>query len=214
MSRAKMITSTLIAVVALSALVSASASAATAGWMVNGTLLNGTRALATTAAVDENGILKSSGADVEIECSGKVLNGLVPEIQSPNTGQTNSLEFTTCVALTPNCTLLSSTIGTVPISVEATLEGTLAVVATFKPKTKTTFATFVFEGSKCASAGLNGVTGTVKVLAPTGQDERTLQLINSLATEASAELKVASSPASLLGSILIKLASSEPWSFL
>jgi hypothetical protein len=214
MSKAKMITSTLIAVVAFSALVSASASAATAGWMVGGTLLNGTRALATTAAVDEAGVLKSSAADVEIKCKANTLNGIAPEIQSPNTGQATSLEFTECEALTANCTIGSSTIGTVPISVEATLEGALAVVATFKPKTKATFATFEFTGSNCATAGINGVTGTVKVLAPTGQDERTLQLINSIATEASGELKILSSPASLLGSILLKLASGEPWSFL
>jgi flagellar capping protein FliD len=214
MSKAKMVTSTLIAVAVLSALISASASAATAGWMVNGTLLNGTAALATTAFVDEAGVLKSAEAKIEIECSANTLNGIAPEIKSPNTGSAASLEFTGCKALTPNCALGSSTIGTVPISVEATLEGTLAVVATFKPKTKATFATFEFTGTNCAVLGLNAVTGTAKVLAPTGQDERTLQLINSIATEASGELKVASSPASLLGSILIKLASGAPWSFL
>jgi hypothetical protein len=98
--------------------------------------------------------------------------------------------------------------------VEATLEGVLAVVVTLNPKTKSIMATFAFEGSKCASAGVNAVTGTAKLLLPTGQDERTLQLVNSIATKASGELKVASSAAQLKGSILVRLASGEPWSFL
>jgi len=214
MSKAKMIITTLIAVVAFSALISASASAATVGWMVGGKLLSGSAKLATTAKVDERGLLKSSAANVELECTGNTLNGVAPEITSPNTGMASDLEFTSCKALTANCTISSSTVTTVPVTVEATLEGTAAVIATFKPKTKATFATFEFTGSKCASEGLNAVTGTAKVLAPTGQTENTLQQINAIATEASGELKVASSPASLAGSALLKLASGEPWSFL
>jgi len=215
MSKAKMIITTLIAAIAFSALISASASAATVGWMVNGTLLSGSEPLATTAKVENSvGVLKSAGADVEVECIGSTLNGKEPKIESPNTGQATDLEFTGCTAKTTNCTIGASTITTVPVGVEATLEGALAVIATFKPKTKTTFATFEFQGSKCASEGLNAVTGTAKVLAPTGQDESATQLITSIATEASTELKVASSPASLTGSALLKLASGAPWSFL
>jgi hypothetical protein len=182
--------------------------------MVNGTLLNGTRALATTAAVDETPVLNSSEEKLEIECSANILNGIAPEIQSPNMVQASSLQFTGCVATTPNCALGSSTISTAPLLAEATLQGTLAIVVTFKPKTKAIFATFEFTGSNCAASGSNAVTGTAKVLAPTGQDERTLQLVTSIATEASGELKTGSAPLSLLGSVLLKLAGSEPWSFL
>jgi hypothetical protein len=214
MSKAKMIITTLIAVMAFSALASGSASAATAGWMVGGKLLSGSAALATTAKVDEFGKLKSSAANISLECTGSTLNGASPEIKSPSTGAASSLEFTGCKALTPNCTIGSPAISTVPITVEATLEGTAAVIATFKPKTKAVFATFEFTGTNCAALGLDAVTGTARVLAPNGQTENTLQLINAIATEASEELKVASSPASLAGSALLKLASGEPWSFL
>jgi len=214
MSKAKMIITTLIAVFALGALASASASAATAGWMVNGTLLSGSTPLATTAKVDQSGFLKSSAANVELECSGTTLNGVAPEITSPSKGSASSLIFTSCIALSPNCTIGSSEIKTVPLLAEVTLEGVLAVIATFKPETKSVFATFLFNGEKCAAEGLNAVTGTAKVLAPTGQDERTLQQINAIATEVSNELKVGSSAAELKGSALLKLASSLEWSFL
>jgi prolyl oligopeptidase PreP (S9A serine peptidase family) len=212
MSKAKMIIPTLIAVVAFSALASASASAATAGWMVGGTLLSGSEALATTAAVDENGKLLASG--ITIECKGSTLNGVAPEIKSPNTGSATSLIFTQCQSKTESCTITPEELKTVPLNVEATLEGALAVVATFTPKTKTTFATIEYKGEDCALEGLDAVTGKAKVLAPTGQDERTLQLINAITTEASGELKDGSSPATLTGSALLKLASGKPWSFL
>jgi len=208
----KMTITTLIAMVAFSALASASASAATAGWMVNGTLLTGSELLATTAKVDKNGVLSSPEAHVEVECSGN-LQGMA-EITAPTAASATTIEFTGCKALSANCALSSATIGTVPINVEATLEGALAVVATFKPKTKSVFATFEFTGEKCAAEGLNAVSGAAKVLAPTGQDENTLQLINAIATQASDELKVGSSPASLIGSALLQLASGRPWSFL
>jgi hypothetical protein len=190
---------------------SASASAVTAGWMVNGTMLSGSAALATTARVDEKGVL--TGAGFKIICEGKTLSGIAPEISAPNTGMAQSLEFTECAGEEP-CTLASTTIKTFPIGVEATLEGALAVVATFKPLTGTVFSTIKFEGTECGLAGETPIKGTVKVLAPTGQDERTLQLITSIATEASKELLVGSGAASLKGSILLQLANHQLWSFL
>ena len=62
MSKMKVIIATFISVLALGALASSSASAETAGWLVGGTLLTGTQtaALATTAAVDQEGVLKFS----------------------------------------------------------------------------------------------------------------------------------------------------------
>jgi hypothetical protein len=213
MPKVKTIVTTSIAMLALAALLSASASATTPGWMVNGTLLSGTKALAGTAKVDEKAILKSSAANIEIECTGgTVAEGA--EVKAPSTGTADSIELTGCVALAANCTLGSSTISSVPVTLEATLEGTLAVVGTFKPKTKSILATFEFEGEKCANVGLDAATGTVKMLAPTGQDERTVQLNRAITTEASGELSVGSGAASLTGSMLIQATTGEPWSFL
>jgi hypothetical protein len=212
--RARMAITILIAALALAALASTSALAVPPGWMINGETLSGSEALATTAKVDEVYKLKSSAANVSIECNGSTLNMIAPEITSPSSGSDSSLEFTGCKALTANCTLSSSSIKSTPSTLELTLEGVLAVIVTLRPKTKTTMETFLFEGEKCASEGLNAVTGTAKLLLPTGQDERTLQLVNSIATEASDELKVASSAAELRGSVLIGTGSGDTWSYL
>jgi len=211
MSKVRIIMAACLGVLAFSALASASASAATPGWMVGGTLLSGSEKLATTAAVDEKGVLK--GAGVTITCEGKTLNGLEPKIESTNKGSATTLEFTVCSAAAP-CKVSPETIKTEPVSVEATLEGALAVLATFSPKTGTLFSTVTFSGSECALEGAQPITGHAKVLAPTGQDERTLQLIKAITTEATNELKIGNGAASLTGAALLKLASGKTWSFL
>ena len=211
MPKIRMMVVACMAVLACGAVVSASASAAAPGWMVNGKNLTTTKALATTAAVDEVGILKFS--TITITCKGGTLNGVAPILEPGNMASASSLEFTECQTSGPPCSVVS-TIKTEPILGEATLEGSLAVVATLKPRSGTKFTNIDFIGTECALEGLQPVTGQAKVLAPTGQDERTLQLINAISTETSGELKVASSPASLKGSALLKLQSGEPWSFL
>jgi hypothetical protein len=220
MSKVKVIISAFIAVLALGALVSSTASAATPGWLVNGTLLTGEQkaALATTAAVDQNGVLKFK--EITIECKGSTLDGIDPLIEAlnKNLGSAQSLQFLGCAAIAGNCTLVGEpvTIGTLPVTTEPTLEGALGVATTFRPISGITFATLKFtEKSECAVSGEKlPVTGTAPATAPTGQDERTLQLLSVNVTSASGLLKVGSSAASLIGSALLKLASSLPWSFM
>jgi hypothetical protein len=214
MSKAKIMMTVCVGVLALSAFASASASAVTAGFMVSGTMLNGTRALATTAAVDEPGELEA--AKVKITCSGSVLNGASPKINSAtNMGDAESLTFNGCSA-NEHCTVPSS-ISTLPVLVDLTLDGTLAVKGKFLPHgpgaNTHTFATILFEGALCALEGVQPVTGSQAFLAPTGQDERTLQLI-AATQDVGGELKVGSSAATLKGSILVRLASGEAFSFL
>jgi hypothetical protein len=219
MSKVKVIIAALFAVLALGALISSSASAATAGWLVKGTLLTGeqTAALATTAAVDQNGVLKFK--EVVVECKGSTLDGVEPQIEAlKNKGSAGSLRFLNCSATGESCELEGQpvSIGTTPVTAEATLEGALGVAATFKPKTGITFATLKFkEKTGCAVSGEKvPVTGEAPATAPTGQDERTLQLLNVNVSSASGKLKVGNSAASLEGSALLKLASSLPWSFM
>lgn len=213
MSKVKMIAAVLIAAFALSALVSASASAA-AGWMVNGTLLSGSAALASTAAVEKPGTLTAAG--VTIECTSSTLHSIESEIKSPNTNAIRSVEYSGCSSVTASCALAGGTgvIATLPFTGEVTLSGSSGVVDTFTPKTKSLFATIGYEGEICALKGVQPVTGKAKILAPTGQEERTVQQASSLVTEASGELKVGSAPASIVGTVLSKLASGLPWSFL
>jgi hypothetical protein len=214
MSKTKIMMMVSVGVLALGAFASASASAVTAGWMVQGTMLNGTKALATTAAVDEVG--KFVFAGVTITCSGSVFNGANPKINSAtNMGDAESLTFNGCSA-NEHCSVPTS-ISTLPILVELTLDGTLAVKGKFLPNppgpSKKTFATIPFEGELCALEGKQPVSGTQAFLAPTGQDERTLQLITAT-QDTAGELKVGSFAATLKGSILIRLANGEPFSFL
>jgi hypothetical protein len=210
MSKVKIIVSAFIAVLAVGAVASASASAATAGWMVNGTLLSGSAALATSAPSDETAALNGGG--LNIECKGP-LDGTKPEIKSSNTGSAQALTFTECTTGNENCSVPTS-IGTVPVLAEATLEGALAVPVKFKPETGTIFATIKFSGEKCSVAGIKPVTGKVTASGPTGQDERTTQELAVNVTVASAELFIASSAASLKGAALLKLQSGQGWSFL
>jgi hypothetical protein len=212
MSKAKLVITTCIVTFAFSAVVSASSSAVTAGWMVNGTMLIGSKAVATTAAVDE--FIKIKAAGVTIECKGSTINGVAPELKSPNRGGAASLEFTACKSITANCEISSEKISTRTILLEATLEGALAIKVSLVPETKNGFATIEYDGALCALQGVQPLSGKWTMLAPTGQDERTLQLLNLVTTEASGELKVGSSAAELKGSALWRLASGESWSFL
>jgi hypothetical protein len=198
-------------VLALSVLASTSASAATAGWMVNGTILTGSAALATTGAVMQEGVLKGSGAS--IACRGTTAKSVAPEIKASNKGAAQALEFTECKAEEP-CKISSSTIKTLPITEEATLEGVLAVVGTIKPTTGTIFTTLKFEGTECGLSGVTPLKGQAKVLEPTGQDERTLQEGNAITTEASDELLIGSGAAAVSGIALLRLSINLSWSFL
>ena len=210
MSRVKLIVSMFAAVAVFGALAS-SASAATAGWMVGGSLLTGSTPLATTAAVDQSAKLKTS--NINIECLGSTLKGVAPEIIAPNKGAAKSLEFTECKPTEGKCTIESSTIGTVPILAEATLEAGEGVVAVFKPETGKAFTNLTFLGSTCALEGTQPVTGTQAILAPTGQTEHASQLINAVSLK-EGELKVGAGNATLTGSALLKLSSGAAWSFL
>jgi hypothetical protein len=212
MSRTKVIVPAFIAVLAFGALASGSASAATAGWMVNGTNLSGSAALATTATVHERFLLSALG--LNIECSGN-LNAVRSEIKSPNKGFAQELAFTMCSTTNVNCEVPSSIL-TVPILAEATLDSAnvLAINYKLKPETGTVLVTVSFKGEKCALSGSEPITGKVTALLPTGQDERTAQSLVVNVTAGSGELFIASAAATLKGSALLKLQSGAPWSFL
>jgi hypothetical protein len=198
-------------VLVLSALASVSASAATAGWMVSGSMLSGSAALATTGEVEQEGVL--AGGGVTITCDGATASSVAPEIKAPNKGAASSLEFTGCSAGEP-CSLAGTTIKTLPILEEATLEGILAVVGTLKPEAGTLFTTVKFTGSECAVSGTVPLKGTAKVLEPTGQVEQTVQEGRAITTAASGELELGSVAVSVTGTARLRRGNGQPWSFL
>ncbi|HUN77285.1 MAG TPA: hypothetical protein VMU32_00005 [Solirubrobacteraceae bacterium] len=212
MSRSKMTVAGLIAALICSVAFVASASAATAGWMVNGKLLaaNETKNIALGTVVDESFILHVPLAGLEITCKGLNIQGGM--IIGTNKNLEKSLAFTECTAGNGNCSIGQKEIATVPLSSEATLdsENTLAVNISFTPETGTIFATIKFEGSTCALLGVKAVTGSASALAPTGQDEKQVQLLSST----SKSLKVGTDAAEITGSALLELESKETWSFL
>ena len=184
-----------------------------AGWST-GKVLSGSKALATTAAVDETSRLVGGG--FSLKCTGTILKGVAPEIISSSMGSATSLIFTTCASTTTNCELspADKEISTVPLLSEVTLEGALGAKGTAVPKTGSIITTIKFEGEKCSGAGVKAITGSVISSAPTDQDERTLQLHSINTTASEGTLKFASGAATLTGSVLLKLASGEPWSYL
>jgi hypothetical protein len=187
-------------------------SAAASGWMVGGTQLKSSAALAPTAAVTEDP--QFSAAGITVTCSNIVSHS---EGETHETIETEEwiilihTEWLECSA-SSECSLKSPTIGSVPLSGVPVTEGSLGFKTTLAPKTGSIFATVKFEGSNCAIAGLTPITGKETVIAPRGQMEATLQEVK--ANNVEGELKVGSAAATLKGAALLKLASGKPWSFL
>ena len=188
-----------------------SASIASAGWMVNGSTLAGSKALATTAHVD--GVWKFKSAGVQMECSGSTISGVSPQIIAPESGTATTITFSECEMTTESCSV-TKTIGTYPLKVIASLGVGLGVKLVFLPQTKTIIADIILTGETCALRGEQLVTGKVTANMASGRDERTSQLVEVATTESSGELKVGSSPGEISGKVLPRLATGAPWSFL
>jgi hypothetical protein len=214
MSKAKIALAAFAMALAFSAVASASGLAAEAGWMVEGKLLAAGETFPVAEATtrgEGNYILKIG--NVELECETlKIEKGFITGL---NKNGAKSLLFSGCAAATPNCTLLSSSISTLPLLSEATLDppNALAAVIVFKPETGTVFATFKFSGASCAVSGVKAVSGTQAVLAPTAADEKIEQQLKAIELKAG-ELKAGSEVAKLKGSALVKLGNGKPWGFL
>jgi hypothetical protein len=206
--RKKLITSICLGILAVSACTLTSI--ASANWMVNGTNLVGTQALATTAAVDGNAVLTAAG--VTTICTGKTVELTSPQIEAPDKDSASNITFTGCSA-SPPCTG-PLTITTNPVSSVAVLGTGNTINIIFLPKTKTVLATIKFNGAECALMGTQPVTGKATFTGPTGKTESVLQEIQANVLQSSGELKVGSSAAELKGAILLQLSSGAKWSFL
>ncbi len=211
MSKTKLIVAVFAAMVAISAVTSATAFA---GWKVGGTELaaGAKQKLMTSGIVEQPAILEGIGFKITCGRTGKEdITGVAPEIEGTNKGGATSVTFHECAGEEP-CAIGSNTITTVPVLLtELTLDGTLAVKGAFVPETKTTFTTIKFEGAECALTGTQPVTGKASFLAFTGQDERTFQSV--LLFSETGKLKVGSSEAKLHGRGLLSTANLVPWSY-
>lgn len=212
MSKTKLIVAVFAAVIAISAVASATASA---GWRVGGVLLaaGSKQKLMTSGIVEQPALLQGGGAEISCGRVGQEdITGVAPEIEGTNKGSATSVTFHECVG-SGVCPIAGNTITTVPVLItELTLDGTLAVKGAFVPETKTTFTTIKFEGAECALLGTQPVTGKASFLAFTGQDERTFQSV--LLFSEAGKLKIGSSEAKLHGRGLLSTANLVPWSFI
>jgi hypothetical protein len=185
------------------------------GWMVNGTELSGSEALAT-AAVDSEFVTTIAGV-ITITCAGSDLGGTGGAIESPNSGSATSVVFTGCHTAGGSCSLAGQnaggTIGTLPVTSEVTLSVSPVIQSVIKPS-GSLFSTIAFTGSKCSLSGTTPTKGEVLVEGPTGRTEQTLQLGSAVTTAASGDLKIGADAASLTGSALFQLANSETFSYL
>jgi len=219
MSRIKITVMALFTVVALTAMVASSASAA--GWHVNGTELGkgSKQALTTAATVDTDATLSivSKSEIVQIKCTGTTLNGTSPEIIGTNEGMAKALTFTGCATTKPatKCALEKSEVKTNPIKVFVTKGSGEADVATFDPLSEEPFASIPFsEKNTCAFTEGEPVNGSVRVNAPTGQTEQELQAIEGQGSFENNSLEVAGDKSYIEGGkALLKLASGSKWSF-
>jgi hypothetical protein len=177
--------------------------AASAGWVVEGTQLSGTAALATKAQVTE--AVKLSASGVTIECAGTI-NGVSLDIQSPNKIAASSLTFNECKTTGESCTLATKAIGTVPVAAELTEQTTAEAAAAFLPKTKTVLATISFEGASCALTGVQPLSGKIKARLP-GIERKSLPI--AFLSE-SGQLKLGNNGAEIKGVAELKLASEKP----
>ncbi len=213
MSRAKLIATTCFAVFALGALMATTASAGE--WDVGGTKLVGSAAIQSPAKVLQKGELKVATGELVIKCESTELGIENGEIVAPDEVRAKSLTFKECKVTkgSPPCSLEEETIKTLALHGLAELDGSLGTLIKVLPLPSKTFAALHFLGATCALLGIQAVTGTADLLAPSGKDPAVLQSVNAFSLKGG--LKVGSSEAELVGlSGDVQLASTKTWNFL
>jgi len=199
-----------VVVVAVSAVVSASASAAS--WRVGGEELVGSASLASAMSMTERVIWEYG--TVSLECGGVELKGA--SIVGPSGGSIEHMVFTGCeVYGSGGCFLKSATIESKPLSVAAALGGKSPEDAlVLKPVSGKVFAEFQVGGVEgCLFAGVNQLKGKAMLVLPRGREELAEQEVLIRTTASSEEFKWNEGFVAFTGGVKAKLASGKAWSF-
>jgi hypothetical protein len=216
MCRAKAVATAVFAVFAASSL---AASSATATWLVGGSPLTGTAALATSAVVDEPTKLLVPDFGLVITCSGAALGLVGPRIEGTDKGFVSSLRFLACNVTQPpsGCALeeTNQTIATLPLLALASKATGEEDRITLTPETKRGFAEIAFNPfDECNMENPLLVAGSVKVGVPTGQLELLNQALVDLGSSENNSLEASAHKAYLAGGrALLKLQSDRSWGF-
>jgi hypothetical protein len=214
MPRIRLIMLAALAVFAVSAVASASASATTLGWDVNGAELLGNEPISEVPIVAPNDFTLR-GAGIEISCSEVVVKGGLIE---PNSNSAKALLFKDTVndegvtkepcdvTNAENCEVVEP-IETHEIS--STPESGPPVRVKFKPKVAGPFITLTLKskaGHTCLQAKKYEVTGTVTCNVHNGETEEVTKTLECTATSGS-EIKVAGEAGEFIGEAGVKLTS-------
>jgi len=217
MSKVKVVMTVLGALMVLSAMGAASASAE---WLVNGKPLVGSAALSPQALVDAFSTLLVPALILSVQCNGHFLDGLNPQITAPNTGSASALTFLGCNTTAPatGCALekTNQPVETQPILATAYLGAGESVRILFKPETKNTFAKLDFsEANTCAFDGPEPVQGQLTATSPDGQLELLAHILSGLGSVENNSLEIGGDKAYLDGgAALLTLSSDSKWSFM
>jgi hypothetical protein len=207
---------TLVAVLALCVVASASASAAE--WHVGGKGMTGKAELSETAKVTENITFTVPKLGVKVVCTGAGLRGKEKDaILAPDTLEMEELDLTGCSEIEPTTCTVQKEIATEPLA------GTLSTVSgsssedklALKANAGKTVLTFRFNGT-CAESGTQPIgPGGWTLLAPSGQNEAAEQTFTGQGSKESplGGETMFGDPIYLSGALKLKLASASNWSF-
>jgi hypothetical protein len=191
---------------------------ALAEWLINGTPLTGSAALSTQALVDADSTLLVPTLKLSIQCSGRSLDLLSPQI-SGDKWLAKGVTFLACIALEPqHCELIESNntpISTEAILVLASLGRSRTVNVRVTPEKSRIGSINFSEENLCAFNSQEPITGEFVTNFPTGQLSLSAQALTGLgSTEGNNSLRIDGDPAFIDGGWdLLTLASGSKWSF-
>jgi hypothetical protein len=211
MSRFRLMLLSMLAVFAVGAVASASASAA-GQWWVSGAKFSGTEGVTAHLKSGTKSVLKSNlpGGE-EIDILSLLLTIKLGDIFGINRGVVEEITLLEAEITVPlGCGLVSPSIIVKPVVTELVVEGA-KVFNLFTPKTGTEFTTITITG--CAAEGKYKVTGQARceVQEPTVEAENKVCLF-SAATAGATGLKFGTEPATLTAEPEFLLVKKQKWS--
>ncbi len=213
MSRTHVIALTCIAALAVTAMMSASASAA--GWFIGGKALASgeTAALASKAVVDEKTLLKVPGLGLRLSCTEThIINGF---IRGTDVTTIKEVVHLGCSEIEPStCKVEPSTV-VLELLTMLTITGSgTSDFLQVQPTTGQVIGVLIFTGT-CSFAGEQPLSGKYKLSMPTGQTEEPSQAVVGLGSlEGNNSLEFDKNKAFIeKGKTLLALVSGSKWSF-
>lgn len=162
MSKTRLILASILAALAVSAVASATASAAPQ-YVINKVSFSGEETVEGKVKAGTKAVLTSKlngGAEIKIECSKGSLN--TGKLRENFKGSAKAINFEECKVATPTGCSVAKTLTTNEVTAEAVDTGTVGVSEKFAPKTGTTFITINVSGELCAGEGSYPVTGAAE----------------------------------------------------